>query len=336
MFLTLADARASSIINVSQNCGTGDSFRQLINEATERLMIRGDWDGTVVVTHLCVRRGCVVFPRYVQEIRKMKVCGAYTPIENLWYEFLPQTHPWCNGWNSGNGDWGWRPWSWWSGRMDAKGRSPVFQDILGPGRTVRAYVQTNNDIGKTSTIFGTDNSGQPLMHKDENGNWQDGSVIVFNKPFGSTDTFVGHIDRILKDETEKPITMFGYDATNDVLETLVTLEPTETNPSFARYQLHSGTCNCNCDQSIVALTKLKFIPVKAETDPILVANIAALKLMVQCIKAEEANDDALARSKEAAAIREANLGLWSRDQEDQIAVDVLPFGRTMVGTQRLF
>ena len=41
-------------------------FKSYINEAMERLMYRGDFDGLLAIGCFCVRRGCVVFPRYVE------------------------------------------------------------------------------------------------------------------------------------------------------------------------------------------------------------------------------------------------------------------------------
>lgn len=336
MFLTFAQAKNSRLKDVASACADSDEFKSLVNEATERLMTRGDWSGTVVPIHLCSFGGCVVFPRYVGQVRELRVCNRPVPIRNMWWDFFenrdrPQWRQWCGE----------------QAVTVATGKSPVFQDIMGDGRAVRFYPQYLADVGKTITVFGLDNNGQVLRTFNSTANtYSDGVTVTLASPFGSTSIFVRSISRLLvQDGMQGDVFGFAYDATNDVLEQLVTISPGDINPEFVRYTVHTGTgCgvnqvqtgSCGCSKPLVALVKLRFVPVRVDNDLVLIESIPALKLMIQSIKKEEAGDEDAARRKEVAAIRELNLQLRDDFPEDQTPVDFGETGGTWVGTQQCF
>lgn len=298
-------------------------FIAQVNDSTERLMSRGDWEGTVVPIQVCARKGCVVFPRYVGWIRKTNICRHPINMHNLWWDWMPYHDSLKVCWEEWAGD---------RCSLNAGGRSPVFQDVMGEGRTIRAYLQSNDDVGKTMRIFGTDNNGQVLRENDGT----DGVPIVLQKPFGSTNTFVRHIDRVIRDQTIKPVAVYAYDATNDVLEDVAYYEPSETNPSYAKYQLNtcqpSGCCGT---VPLVALVKLQFVRVQQPTDLVLIENTEALTNMVMAVQAESARDYANAQAAEARAVRALNLQLYNRDKEN-LPVTLGEFGGVPTGRMKVF
>ena len=149
--------------------------------------------------------------------------------------------------------------------------------------------------------------------------------------------YVRRIDRVIKEETTAPVTMFAYNVAQDVLEELATYEPGETNPVFTRYNLGGGCCfnSCGNSNALIAMVKLRFVPVKVDTDLVLIDNLPALKEMVQSIKLAEQGDDRGAAVKEARAIRLLNLALRNQG-DDTVPVSVEPFSGTCVGMQRMF
>ena len=152
MLLTLKEVRESSLRNIAGSCPNSAAFAQLVNDATRRIMRRGDWVGTTVPIHVCTKGGCVVWPRYVGSVRRINVCNQPIQIKNQWYEFLPYTSA---NWTDGNLWWGTNMFGSMCGpsaTMLLQGRSPVFQDILGEGRTVRVYAVAAADLGKTVRI----------------------------------------------------------------------------------------------------------------------------------------------------------------------------------------
>lgn len=316
MLQTLKSARESSLASVAGSCTNSAQFRQLVNKGTQMLMRRGDWPGLVIPIYTCVKRGCVVFPRYVGNVRQINLCKRPVEIRNLWYEF--QTHTgWRDCYSSG--------WFQQQSRFSQQGKTPVYQNVLGEGRLVRACIQVQADVGKTVTIFGEDNNGQTIRTKNSDGTWSDGVILNLAMPFASTNFFVRRIDRVLKDETESDVRLYGYDAANNVLEDITLMEPSETNPSLARYQINGCVgSDCGSSKSATALVKLAFVPVRFDTDLVLISNLDALEAMCQSIKSRQAGDFASADASESFAFRELNYSTGDEFPLDQVAVNIEP------------
>lgn len=338
--LCLGDIRNSAVARISGVSANGDDFIQLVNEATRRLLKRGDWDGTIVPMFTCISYGsCVVWPRYVGQIRQLNTCNKqHVPIKNVWWDFLPYDR--SLAWNS-NEWWGWRGGA---ASMVNQGRSAVFQDIMGEGRTIRAYPESSLDTGKTITIFGEDNNGQRLMTRGV-GPWKDGITLSLKAPYVETPSYVRRIDRVLKDLTTGPVRLYAWNSTNSVLEDVAYYEPSETNPSYIRSNLNLGCAGGRgCDgtasnnKGVVALVKLQYVPVLVDTDLVLIDNIQALKFMIQSIRCEEAQDLTNARAFLVNAVDELNQDLKDANPDTQIPVDFGSMGHDQhyLGRQTCF
>ena len=324
MLETLSSVRSSGALNIAGVCPTSDEFTRLVNEATSRLMRRGDWSGTALPIYVCIKRGCVVFPRYVLQVRKLNYGRHPVSVKNNWYEFF-DTRSWRGACGAKAG-------------VIGQSQTPVFQDVQGEGRLIRAYTRVQNDVGKTIKIFGVDNSGQPLTEKVA-GTWVQGITLTLAIPFVSSSVFVRRIDRVLKDETEAPINLYAYNSTDDVLEDLAQYDGSETNPSYSKYQINICGGNGACGDSfpITAMVKLRFVPVKNADDLVLIGNLDALKDMMQSIRLREAGDSDGANTFEASAIRELNLQLRDESPEDEMPVDFGETGRGgRWGRQKVF
>ena len=337
MLTTLKEVRESSLRNIAGSCPNSAAFLRLVNNATRRLMRRGDWSGTVVPIRVCVRAGCVVWPRYVGSVRRINVCGAPLPIKNQWYEFLQYSN---SNWEKNRNWWGAATWGSWCGasaNMQFEAKSPVFQDIQGEGRYVRAYATANIDLGKKVRIFGIDNNGQILRTTNQDKSLSDGWEITIGNPFGSTNGYVRSIERVLLDEMQGDVRLYAYNSETDLLEDIGTYEPGDTNPSFERYKLNIPNCsNCGEFKTVVALVKLKFVPVRYDNDLVLIDNLDALQLMCQSLTLEEANDRTAAREYETDAIRELNLSLIDESPDSQMAISQNAFNGVPLGRQKQF
>lgn len=336
--LSLLDTRNSpGIKRVLGKCSGGQAAVDLINEATRRLLRRGDWIETVVPVFLCVYNGCLVMPRYVLEVRELNLCNREIPVRNGWWEFLSWNQNYPANWNAWIGSWCGQ-----SGGLNAQGMSPVFQDIQGEGRTVRAYPRCLADIGKTMRIFGMDNNGQPLITKNvTTGEITQGALLTIANPFGSTSTFVRSIDYIVRDQTTCIVDVYAYNATTNLLEELAHYQPTETTPTYSRYKLNvawpygASTCSspCNGRKGVVAMVKLRFVEAEQDYDLVMVPNVDALKLMIQAINREDANDWQNARELEKQAIEILNREIESQSPDDQFSVGVNTLGPGVFSNQ---
>jgi len=322
MLKTFAQIKASNVVEIAGATADSDRFKALVNEATERLMTRGDWSGVVVPIQVCVRTGCVVFPRYVGTLREAKTCRGNVDVNNMWYSWVERDwYNCCDGVRCEKS-------------LVAYGRVPTFNTIQGAARKVRAYSQTTQDHGKTVTIFGTDNNNQPLMHRDfESGDWLEGIILTLKPGYAESEGYVSRITRVLKERTQKNITLYAWNTTDSVLEDLAVYEPGEENPSFARYQFNATKCMADDGsentRGLNCLVKLNFIPVEFDTDLVLIDNVASLKLMIQAVLLEEGGDDQGAQAKITKAIQELNMQLRDDNFLNQVAVSANSVG-TMI------
>lgn len=338
-FLTFQQAQASRLADIAQTCTTSADFASLLNEATEALMTRGDWAGTLVPIQVCVSNGCVTWPRYVGKVRRIMNCHENSRIGNLWYQFVDNDRfgGWDHGWGnapSGFGQHGW------TGQyrvgMINQGRFCTYNDVYpNVNRLIRAHCLVQEDVGKHLTIFGLDNNGQVLRtHDTVNNVWTDGVTITLSIPFGSTSVYVSKIDRVIKDVTQGDVPLYAYDPVANVEEDLAFYAPGETSPSYERDRIHMGPTCCNGVKSVIALVKLKFIPVVGPNDLVLISNIRALKFAVQAIRLEEAGQNEAGSIKMGLAVKELNLDLENQYPMDQTSVDSGFMGGDFVGSQR--
>lgn len=348
MPITYGQFKQSAVMNIAGVSPGGTQFRQMTNASVERLMRRGDWNGSVVPIFVCVSRGCIVWPRYVKWPRYINVCNrSFVPIKNMWWDFIPNHR--SGGWTDSD----WSTWiaSGWGGprvEVAVQPKTPLFQDILGEGRTVRAYPSTPLDNNQTVTIYGVDNNGQPLTTTGA-GAWTPGLKVQLKLPYAEfsnqgSAVLVRRIDRVIKDETQGPVRLYAWNAASSVLEDLAYYEGSETNPDYLKTQIRSPACGCsNSDGSaqtfgVVALVKLQHVPVKNDDDLVIIDNVEAMKNMFMAIRSEEAVDFENSQAYEQRALRALNLDLADRDQNTQIPVNMGATGRRNrgIGRQRTF
>jgi hypothetical protein len=320
MFTTLAEAKASSLAEIAGSCNNSEAFLLHLNEAEERLLYRGDWEGTVVPISVAVRSGWVVWPRFVAEVRKIKwgCCGA-SPMHtrSMWYRFLERSYTEKYGWSNST--------------LTHYSRACTYNEISGEGRYLRVYVSAAADIGKTMTIFGFDNGSQPLRTLNIDGTMTEGIKITFASPFAGTSIFVRGPIRVIKDVTEGNVFLYEYDPVNDLMVDLAVYEPSETNPDYSR-TLISGCCDST--RAVDALVKLKHVPILKNNDLVLV-NKHAIKQMMMAIQFENSGETAKANEFEARAIRELNVELANATPETDIPITSNPFGGCDFGRNHL-
>jgi hypothetical protein len=325
--------RANEVVGV---CTDRPAFRDLTNEATERLMVRGGFWGTVQKLRTCIRCNSLVWPRAVDTVLAVNICGQPVVNSGYWYQFLPMmgadyrlawgyglfgSSSMGRGFGCGN-----------VVVQHEAGGVPVQANLkCGEPRYIRAYIAYQADIGKTVTIFGEDDNGQTIMTKRADGTWQPGVVLTLATPYVGTPFLIRNVTRVLKDATMGPVRLFAYDAVNDVLEDMAYYAPSERSPSFAhstvrgmRGRMRGNTCNGLT--TVEALVKLRFIAVETDEDEVLIGNWPALKLMMLAIRSEDAGNNDEAEIFQAKAVRELNRELRVHVPEDQIPISIEPFG----------
>lgn len=327
--MTLSSVQIPSFQTASGYCTTSADFLGIVNQIIPRLANRGDWPGWLLPIRVCVRQGCVTWPRYVNQIRKANTCRHTVRMRNVFYEWLDYQGPrHLHAWQS---------WLSHERNLVAQFRAPFYSDIFGLNSTIRVVPMVQADIGKTVTFFGTDTNNQPLRTNNGDGTWSEGITVAAALPFGSTSTFIGHIDRTRKDLTQGNLLIYGYDSVQNAMYDLAVYEPSELNPSYLRNQLDGGHhhgqsgCNTGCQETIIALVKLKFIPVMVPSDGLIFldGSEGALLHAIRAVKREEAGDPAGARGFWTMAVEELNRQLEDFSPDDSFsAVNNVFAGKT--------
>lgn len=326
----LSDAMNSGPLKtVAGVCPDSDTFKDLVNEVSERLLRRGNWHDTEWPVRLCVHSHCVTWPRWVGTVLAMRSCNGAWDMQNRWYGMMPRDY--CSMWNN-------MPFDWMSASRRQTiafdgGTAPIYNDITGTtGKLIRYYVRNYADIGKKIKIHGLGYGNQPLQEFVD-GAWQDGITITAAAPFGTNSQLVTKIIAAPREATTGMGYLYSYDPTTTDLIDIAQYEPSETNPRYRRTSI-DGYCNDHgCRQlvngqadavrrivQIEALVKLQFIPAVSVHDFLFIDVIPAIKLGIQAVKLEEANQDAAARGKWLMAIDELNM-------EDR---DKVPSNQTVV------
>lgn len=330
--LTLGNVQSNiGIQNVAGCVPTSPQYIALANDTCDRLLKRGDWSQTLIPLRVLVSKGCVTWPRQVGQIRKMNSCRHGVSIENIWYEFMDNLnrHHW-GGWLGGERT------------MTAQAKACTYNDIYGPGCQLQLHIRAQSDIGATLQVFGIDNNGQPLQTQNPDNSWSDGIIITAGIPDVRTTGFITRIDRVIKSVTQQPLNLYAWDTINNQLWDLAQYEPSETNPSYLRYQLkggfnyYNGTGTCPNQESVVALVKIKYIPASAPSDMLAIDNMGAMKFGFMALKCEDAKDLAGAGQNWLAAVAELNAQVQDDNPEWQTPIDIGPFRSRHMGRQSCF
>lgn len=313
---------SNELKSASGVCTNTPEFAQMLNSSIERLMYRGDWQGTVLPIQLTVQRGIVTMPRQVGAVRYINVAHRYVPIQNSTYQFLPwqwnqrRCCDWFGGWYNNS-----------MPMLTGYGTSCVAAQP--PTSTCVLMIQgIADDNGATLQFFGTDPSGNALRTDNGDGTFSDGISLTLNLPFTVGTVLVGNLARVIKPRTQGPVSLFAMDTTSGVQTPLATYDPGDTNPSFAQYKLHASCC-CSPTQpqwTAVAFVKLKFIPVVASTDIVMIPNLHALALFIRGWRYQDSGDREMALAYQADAVKELNLQMFDQTPDDQIPIDINPFG----------
>jgi len=315
---TLGELKATRINETVGICADKPAFLALTNESVQRLMVRGSWWNTVAKLSVCVRCQGVTWPREVDTVLAVNICGRQTPVSDYWWEYLPMNGAdyRCAQTRCGNLV------------VQHDGEVPVQAQLrCGAERYIRAFPAFQADVGKTVTLFGIDSNGQEVFTKRADGTWLPGVVLVLAVPFVGTPMQFRKVTRVLKEATMGVVRLYAYDAVNDVMEDMAIYAPSVRTPSF----LHSTITRClrgSCNglTSVTALVRMRFTPVEIDDDLVQIDDLSAIKFAMLSIRAEDAGSTDEALRLWSRAIHELNVQLRSKLPEDSIPISIEPFG----------
>ena len=275
-----------------------------VNNAIQELMNEGDFPGVVDLWHVIVNDGHIVLPPQLDTLLAFTADGVPQQIMAPWAEFV----------NYGPGPQedliGRRNRRTWfrcgTGDLYERGESPVMVDLPvssgsscvctnGTGTeldgpwTLRQYANpaTDEAAGAYSTIQGLDENGLLVRSTITSGTgveWINGIrlEITSGSSFVESTQQFSKITAYTKPETNGYVRLTAWNGTTEV--ELSNYEPWETEPSYHKYfspflQARRNDTN-RCCRVVLARARRRFVPVKEDTDVLIISNINALEAMI--------------------------------------------------------
>lgn len=302
-------------------CPTDARVVDYTNDAQERLLNREiDPVGSQVRYRFCSTAHCLVLPRQIQTVLAYAVCGIPGVVRPIWYSFHangPGELAACMGCAS---------------QLIDQGTVVAFNEMSGEGKYIRVYAQNAADAGKTIILKYYREDTHAKQYSEIDGVVQEGEQITMVAPpayaVTSTTVMPGGLYGVIREATEYPVDLFEYDGVENTAN-LAMYEPSETNPIYRRVYCpglnHRGGCHTNCcddnesedddsecnQTTVTLLARLQHVPVAIDNDPLVIGNIAALKLMAMAIQREGQERFAESAVLEGKAIAELNGELAS-------------------------
>ncbi len=342
--LRLYDLRRGRLPGVVGLCQSDiSSVANIVNSAQRRLLMCKEacdegWWGTWAEIAFNVSRTqpYITLPREVARLQFVDVCDGPIAVNNQFFEYLqfgngrlPKTRP-CTPIGS-------------QIQGMARNNYPTTTDLTNGPQILRAYLGNAADAGQRIFYAGQDSNNRTVYTQDFT-NRVTGQFVVLDSPFADAPQQWNRITGIQKDVTSGIVEVYQVDPTSGEEILLVTMQPTETTAWYRRYYFDQLPCSCcgTCPEqtlTVTAIAKLDLIPVRVDTDYLLLQNEEAIIEECQSVRLSEmdtANAKAMAQERHIQAVRLLNGELNHYNGKDQVAVNFAPFGsadlnKVMVG-----
>lgn len=299
-------------------CVNDSRVLTVTNEAEERLLNRNiDPVNSWTRYQICAgSSGCLVWPRQIRTIKAYWVCQQPGRVVSEWFESL--------GYESGG--YGLRDAESFDGRLLIdRGRVCSFDNVIATTaepRKIQAVASDASDNGKYITLRYFDSNGN-RVYTSIDGVIQEGERLVLSTAgvltaagaSGVGTVMTNGLYHVVKAVTNYPVRLYSYDVNSATQSALLAVyEPSETVPVYRSSLVPGladmGACagaeteDCTVNKSLTVLARLQHVPVAVDNDPLVIGNLAALKLMARAIKLENDNFFPESRELESKAMAE--------------------------------
>ena len=277
--LTLADVRAQLYPEVNAANPNDPLFLQRLNEVRSRLIYNGKWKGSLMTLNFPATQGFITLPRDYAAVLVMR----YRCIPRMVFtQFLPF---------SASGP----------GYMDEAKRFPGVMVDMGDGFVTQSDITTTGTLRITVTDAADASKIIRLYGRDQNDNeiYDATGVAGINVTTAAPSvTTTQQFSKVTGIQAPPNMThLWTLSVVNGAVATqLGAYQPGETRPSYRRYQ--TGETR----DTIQTICQRRFIPVVNETDWVIPGNMSALRMGLQSMSSEFANQQDIADQKQARAI----------------------------------
>jgi hypothetical protein len=311
MIYTLADARreVADVIIPGGTCASGGFIDQRINSAIRRLMVAHDAPETQGLLTIVTDKCYVTLPRGVRAARAVSANGCPRPLWSYSYSFTPAGPGDCEGMTCNLS-------------LESTPASVVTAfDLPSSSRhALVAFTASPSDRGQKIRVYGHRPNGEEILGGIEVPlrMWDKGVEGEVRLPAGgdwgiSDQPEIYAISGItIPPGLSSYVTLLGVDRDSSGMTFLSKYHPEETKPGYRRYRIRNGR-EGEC-QEITFLTKLDFLPVSRDDDPLPVQSLDAIRFMVMAIAEENQRNLQTAMTYAQQAM--AALNVHSRNQQD--------------------
>lgn len=284
MRLTLGAAR-STIAEAIGVCENSPRIPKLLNLAVERLLPRGKWKGTFQRYRTCLSSGCVTLSRHFETVEGFSLCKVPGMIRNEFFEFQGTSFG-ILGENDCPGN-----------TLINRGLAVAFDEMSSATQKIKVFADCIETTGAYILLQGFDENRNWIRTQLPDTSWIDGERVLLSTTAQISSNYFTSLTGVQKPVTNGNIRLYSYDIPSGAnVKALAIYEPDETLPQYRKYLIPglsgqsttSSECVDDCDQHAVdLLVKLAFIPVRLDTDYLIIGNLPALELACMAIEEEK-------------------------------------------------
>jgi hypothetical protein len=227
-----------------------------------------------------VSDGTLVWPRQVASIVAASVCSSPIKTRDAFFEFIQDAYGIRDEDDNPVGD---------LTLIDASPpTSCVYSQVTGVDKALNFVCDLVSDVGETVQVMGYDENGN-WIRSFVGGLWVDGEQIVLAQSPGtfSTHIFSSVTDMQFANVRDGQTWLYECDFVLHTGQRLIgKYEYDELHPAYRVSKL-PALYNQTNDVTVEVIAKLEFMPVRVDSDYLLIGNLAALKDMCVAIKNAE-------------------------------------------------
>ena len=316
MLITLSDAHTKLRKIVDGGTCDTDRLTERTNDVVQWLLAHADPKHTRIRMKILAMNNSIPLPREAEEILAFTIGNQRGHAWSPTYEFLEGGPLDIDSTQATPSD-----------LQDLGGRFPTFYelDTDTPTKLV-AFSTAEDDVGQVLKIRGRSTlkmepmaSASPYIELPIN-RWDQGieGQMIPGQPTLSDDVY-SEVTAVTKPVTEAYVSLWGYDTSDGQMWFLGKYHPDETAPGYQRYKIinHDFTNG----SYVIALVRLRYVPVKYLTDVLLIQNMPAIEMMARALeKLESGNPDDGSKYRRMALGLLAERRTMNRNHETEIQV----------------